>query len=85
MSSAHDLSSLTAGKRLVRNTFWNLLGEGAPLLVALVAIPRLVHAMGMQRFGILTLVWMLIGYLSLFDLGLGRALTNLVAQKLGAG
>jgi len=44
-----------------------------------------VHALGTERFGNLTLVWMLIGYLSLFDLGLGRALTNLIAQKLGAG
>ncbi len=83
--SEAELKNLTTGKLLARNTIWNLVGEGAPLLVALVAIPRLVHALGTQRFGILTLVWMLIGYLSLFDLGVGRALTNLIAQQLGAG
>lgn len=55
------------------------------MLVALVAISRLVHALGTQRVGILTLVWMLIGYLSLLDLGVGCAFTNLVAQKSGAG
>jgi O-antigen/teichoic acid export membrane protein len=60
-------------------------GEGAPLLVAVIAIPVLVRGLGTGRFGILMIVWMLIGYLSLFDLGVGRALTNLVAQKLGAG
>ena len=33
-------------------------------------------------FGVLSLVWMFIGYFSLFDLGLGRATTKLVAEKI---
>ena len=76
------LEKLTAGRLLARNTIWNLVGEGAPLLVGVVAIPILIHALGTARFGILMIVWMLIGYLGLFDLGMGRALTNPVAQKL---
>ena len=32
-----------------------------------------------------TLTWAVIGYAGLFDLGLGRALTQLVAKKLGRG
>lgn len=31
----------------------------------------------------LTLAWMVVGYFSLFDLGLGRAMTQLVAERLG--
>lgn len=84
-SSASDLTHLTTGKRLLRNTVCNLFGDGAPLIVALIAIPRLLHALGVERFGLLTLVWMVIGYFSVFDLGMGRALTNLVAQHLGRG
>src|SRR5690349_6872966 len=53
--------------------------------VAVFSIPILIHELGKERFGILTLAWALIGYANLFDLGLGRALTQLVAQKLGAG
>jgi O-antigen/teichoic acid export membrane protein len=83
--SPSELNNLTAGKRLLRNSVLNLLGDGAPFIVALVAIPRLVHALGTERFGMLTLVWMVIGYFSVFDLGLGRALTNLVAKHLGRG
>jgi O-antigen/teichoic acid export membrane protein len=30
---------------------------------------------GLERFGVLTLVWALVGYLALFELGLGRTLT----------
>jgi O-antigen/teichoic acid export membrane protein/GT2 family glycosyltransferase len=76
---------LTSGRLLARNVVWNLLGTVAPLFVAVFAVPRLIHAMGTDRFGVLTLAWALIGYASLFDLGLGRALTQLVAKKLGAG
>jgi len=75
--------NLTGGRRLARNVLWNLLGTGAPLLVAIVAIPMLIDGLGTARFGVLTLAWMVVGYFSLFDLGLGRALTKLVAEKLG--
>lgn len=74
-----------SGALLARNTMWNLVGQGAPLLVAVFTIPPLVHGLGLERFGVLTLVWMVIGYFSLFDLGIGRALTQLVAERLGAG
>ncbi len=76
---------LTSGRLLARNTMWNLVGSGAPMLVALFSIPILIRGLGKERFGVLTLAWALIGYASLFDLGLGRALTQLVAKKLGAG
>lgn len=76
---------LTSGRLLARNTIWNLLGNGAPMLVAVVCIPILIRGLGKDRFGVLTLAWALVGYASLFDLGLGRALTQLVAHKLGAG
>jgi O-antigen/teichoic acid export membrane protein len=52
------------------------------LLAALVAIPIILKALGTDRFGALSLAWLLIGYFSLFDLGLGRALTKLVAERL---
>jgi O-antigen/teichoic acid export membrane protein len=76
---------LTSGRLLARNTVWNLVGGGAPMVVAVVCIPILLRGLGTDRFGVLTLAWALIGYANLFDLGLGRALTQLVARKLGAG
>jgi O-antigen/teichoic acid export membrane protein len=76
---------LTSGRLLARNTLWNLLGNVAPMIVAVVCIPILIRGLGKERFAVLTLAWALIGYASLFDLGLGRALTQLVARKLGAG
>jgi O-antigen/teichoic acid export membrane protein len=54
-----------------------------PLLVAVVAIPPLVNGLGVARFGVLSLAWVFVGYFSLFDFGLGRAMTQLVAERLG--
>ena len=55
------------------------------MAIALVTIPMLIEGIGRERFGVLTLAWIILGYFSLFDLGLGRALTRLAAEKLGLG
>jgi O-antigen/teichoic acid export membrane protein len=78
--SAH----LTSARLLGRNTILNLLGGAAPSLVALVAIPILVHRLGYERYGVMTLAWLVAGYFSVFDMGLGRAATKLIAEALGA-
>lgn len=77
--------SLISGRRLVRSVIWNFAGTAAPLLVGLAAIPLLIEGMGKERFGLLAIIWMGVGYFSLFDMGLGRALTKLVAERLGDG
>jgi O-antigen/teichoic acid export membrane protein len=53
--------------------------------VALLAIPILIRHIGVSRFGVLTIIWTVVGYFSLFDLGLGAALTRMVADRLGKG
>lgn len=65
--------------KLLRHTLFNLIGLGAPLLVAVGTIPVLIHELGPSRFGLLTLIWAVVSYFGLFDLGLGRALTQQLA------
>ena len=60
---------------LRKNTLWNLAGSGLPLIAAVALIPYILQRLGAESFGILTLIWSLIGYFSLFDMGVGRALT----------
>lgn len=69
-------------KSLAKNTIFNLAGQLIPLLVAIIAIPVIIQGIGIDRFGILTLMWVVIGYFTLFDLGLGRALTQRLAVLL---
>src|SRR5215469_12983307 len=76
---------LTSGRLLARNSLWNLAGQILPLLVAVVSIPVLVRGLGTDRFGILLIAWAVIGYFGIFDFGISRALTQLVARRLGGG
>ena len=62
-----------------KNTAWNLLGAIAPLSIGLVSMPYLLSHIGVERLGILTIIWALVGYFSVFDFGLGRALTQRIA------
>ncbi|GAB4246156.1 MAG: O13/O129/O135 family O-antigen flippase [Deltaproteobacteria bacterium] len=75
----------TRTKKLASDTVLNLFGQILPLCAAVLLVPGLVRALGLPRFGVLSLSWMLIGYFGLFDLGLGRALTQAVSAKLGRG
>lgn len=82
MNDSHPSGS--TGRRLASNTLWNLFGQVLPAIVGILAIPRIVHGFGVERFGVLTLAWMVVGYFSLFDLGLGRAITKVVAELLAS-
>ena len=76
---------MTVSRVLARNTALNLVGQVAPLVVAVAAVPPLIHALGSDRFGVLALAWALIGYFGLFDLGIGRALTQAASEAIGRG
>lgn len=68
--------------RLVRHSLYNVLGLGLPLLVAVFCIPVLIKVLGSSNFGLLTLIWAIVSYFGLFDLGLGRALTQRLSVVL---
>jgi O-antigen/teichoic acid export membrane protein len=67
---------------LIRHSLFNLIGLGVPLFAAVFSIPILIDTLGADRFGILTLIWAIVSYFGLFDLGLGRALTLQLSRYL---
>jgi len=71
-------------RRFRRNTLFNLLGNVAPLLVAIVTIPVLIRGLEAERFGILALAWVILGYFGVLDLGIGQALNRTISGKLGS-
>ncbi len=52
---------------------------GLPLVMALLAVPLLIANIGTERFGLLGLAWGLVGYASVLDFGMSRALTQKLA------
>jgi O-antigen/teichoic acid export membrane protein len=76
---------LISGSLLARNMLLNLIGQAVPLLVGVVTIPIVVRGLGIERFGLLSLAWVILGYLTIFDFGLERATTKYVAEALGRG
>ncbi len=70
---------------LKRNALWNLAGSAVPLVAGVALIPFTLARLGGEAFGVLTLIWGLIGYFSLFDLGVGRALTVRLGQVNATG
>lgn len=70
-------------KAVKRNILWNLSSNLLPLVAGLIFFPKIITAYGLDRLGLLSLVWALIGYFSLFDLGLSRALTQQISELIG--
>jgi O-antigen/teichoic acid export membrane protein len=82
LGAAEDL---TRGRLLARNVALNAAGWAVPAGVAVLAIPVLVRGLGVERFGLLAFAWTLVGSFSPFDLGIGRALTQALAVRVGRG
>jgi len=74
-----------AHRSIARNTLLNFGGLSVPLIVGVAVMPIITQNLGATRFGLLGLTLALLEYSGLFDLGLGRATTKHVAEKLATG
>jgi len=78
---SHEITSA----RLTKNVFYNVISQLIPLLVALMVLPVLIHGLGIRRYGVLSLSWTILGYFTVFDMGLGGATTKYVAEYMRRG
>jgi O-antigen/teichoic acid export membrane protein len=74
--------SAVGRSRVAHNALLNFLGLAVPLALAFFIVPVAALNLGPARFGLLGLAWAITEYLTLFDLGLGRALVKFVADAL---
>ncbi len=62
------------------NTVYNLAGALAPMLIAILTVPPYLRVIGLERYGVMSLFWVVLTYFGLFDLGLGRAVSQRLAS-----
>jgi O-antigen/teichoic acid export membrane protein len=71
---------LASSKVVVRSGFFNLLGYGASALYMLLILPLIVGYVGIEEYGLWTLVLALSGYVGLMDLGIGTSFVPYIAR-----
>ena len=71
-------------RSLKRNFLINLASPLTRVAVALVSVPLYVHHVGNARYGVISLVWTLLGYGGFLDLGMSRAAVNALAKLRNA-
>jgi O-antigen/teichoic acid export membrane protein len=64
---------------LARSTLLNLSGFAVPVVVQLVTVPLYIKYIGVDRYGVMALVWLLLGYFGFFDIGFGQAISSKIA------
>ncbi|WP_158537634.1 flippase [Bradyrhizobium sp. MOS003] len=72
-------------KGLVRNYLLNAAGAGLPVVVTLFVLPIYISKIGADRYGMLSLIWVLVGYVGFLDFGLSRASANALSRLASAG
>jgi O-antigen/teichoic acid export membrane protein len=72
-------------RRVAKNAVWNIVGVSLPLVAGLLSVPLLLHGLGQTKLGIFSLAMGLFGFAGVFDLGIGRALTQTIASEQGKG
>lgn len=63
-----------------KHTTYNVAGAVIPLAVTLVTVPLYLEVVGVERYGLLTICWVVLGYLGFLDLGLGPAVSQRIAS-----
>lgn len=64
---------------IARNSYYNIAGKIVPLAVSLITVPLYLKVIGLERYGVLSLCWLMLGYLGFLELGMGPALQQRIA------
>jgi len=70
---------------LLRNSLWNVSGMALPAIVALATVPFLIHALGTDGYGIVTIVGSLIGYFAILDINLTAGAIKYLSEAHARG
>lgn len=67
-------------QKIIRNTFYNAVGRVWGILVSLFLTPYIIHHIGIEKYGIWTIVGVITGYFGLLDFGIGASFIKYIAE-----
>lgn len=76
--------NLLSGRLLFQNIVWAGLSQVIPIIGAIIFIPILIEKLGDSKYGLLSIIWVVISLASILDLGLGRAVIKFVSEKISS-
>ncbi len=68
-------------KNLRRNAFYNVLGWLLPTLIFLALTPLMIKRLGLEAFGVVSLIQVVTGYMNVLNFGFSEAITKQVAAS----
>lgn len=75
----------TGSGSIPRNSLLSFLAQLSVVTLAFVCIPPLVRGLGSEAFGLLSVLWMFVGYFSFLDLGVGQAAVKFLSASVATG
>ncbi|MBI5779286.1 MAG: oligosaccharide flippase family protein [Planctomycetes bacterium] len=70
----------TLSHKIVRNTIFNIIGNGWGILIAIFLTPYIIKHIGVDRFGIWAVVGILTGYFGLLDFGISTSFVKYISE-----
>lgn len=67
-------------KKIIRNTTYNVVGRFWGFLVTLFLTPYIIHHIGIERFGVLSIIGIITAYFSMLDFGLSTSYIKYIAE-----
>ena len=67
-------------KVILRNSVWGVAGQVVPSLVSLLVLPILFRGLGPEKFGVWTLLMVIVNYASIGDIGIPSALIKQISE-----
>lgn len=78
------MTNLDIKEQALKNTSYNLLAFGWPIIIAIIVTPIVVHYFGVKEYGIYIFINTLISLAGLLDLGISTALIKFIAECKGS-
>ncbi len=71
---------MSLSRNFIKNSFFNVAGWLWLTIISVATVPFIVNKLGYDAYGVLSLVFMVLGYFAFMDLGLGEAVIKYVSH-----